>query len=216
MADFVDFLENLLSEGAIVFRHKPVLEQGERAGALALLRRYYAEFALDVAGPALALEADVALAAAELVRQAAWFLVHRGEPAGAVDRQLSLPPPRSAADHASADLTLRFLPQVLRRARAQEPDDTLTECLVKILRHWPLSGVLADVADEPLTPLDFDGHPGLLFLYAERLARNEKPAWLPKGRPLEFVELVYHDLGKERVERPLLGIHPDERPNGKG
>ena len=67
-----------------------------------------------------------------------------------------------------------------------------------LLRQWPLTGVLADVAEEPLTPPEFDGHPGLLLLYAERLARHEKPAWVPHGKAFEYVELVFRELGKEQ------------------
>jgi hypothetical protein len=99
-------------------------------------------------------------------------------------------------------VTLRFLPQVHRRARAVAPDDRLAALLAGVLRQWPLSGVLSDVEEGPAAPPDFGGHPGLLLLYAERLARNEKPAWLPAGPGLEYLELVLADLGRERS--PLL------------
>jgi hypothetical protein len=57
-----------------------------------------------------------------------------------------------------------------------------------------LSGVLSDVEEEPLTSLDLGGHPGLRLLYAERLARNRKPAWFPpEGPAREYVELVLGD-----------------------
>ena len=35
------------------------------------------------------------------------------------------------------------------------------------------------------------------MLYAERLAGNQKPAWLPQGRGLEYVEMVWKELGKD-------------------
>jgi hypothetical protein len=149
-----------------------------------------------VAGPPLAFDADVALAAAEFVRQACWFLVHRGEPDEEVARRLTLPPPASDAQHLSADLVLRFLPGVQARAQALAPDDPLAVILKEVLRQWPLSGVLAAVTEAPLTPPEFD-HPGLRLLYAERLAAHAKPAWRPREPGLEYVRLVYREQGQE-------------------
>jgi len=105
--------------------------------------------------------------------------------------------PDAPAAHLSADLVLRFLPQVHRRARALDPADPLVMILERVLRQWPLSGVLADVLEGPVTPPDFGGHAGLLFLYAERLARHEKPAWLPTGPGREYAEVVWAELGKD-------------------
>jgi hypothetical protein len=82
--------------------------------------------------------------------------------------------------------------------RALAPDDPLAGLLANLLRQWPLSGVLSDVSEAPLTLPEFGGHPGLLLLYAERLARSEKPAWMPGGKGREYVELVFHGLGKDR------------------
>jgi hypothetical protein len=59
-----------------------------------------------------------------------------------------------------------------------------------VLRQWPLSGVLSDVTEPPLTPPEFDGNPGLMLLYAERLARHEKSAWVPQGEGREYVQWV--------------------------
>ena len=52
-------------------------------------------------------------------------------------------------------------------------------------------------------PPDFDGHAGLQLLYAERLARREKPGWFPTGAGIEAVELVWHDLGRDTSVLPL-------------
>src|SRR5262249_34334292 len=97
----------------------------------------------------------------------------------------------SAGQHLSADLLLRYLPQVHCRARALSPDDNLTRLLTGVLRQWPLSGVLSDVAEGPTTPLQFSDHPGLLLLYTERLARHDRPAWRPTtGLARETMDLL--------------------------
>jgi hypothetical protein len=101
---------------------------------------------------------------------------------------------------------------VFRRARALRPTDALTGLLADVLRRWPLSGVLAEIVDAPLTSLDF-GHTGLRLLYAERLARHERPAWLPTGAALEAVELVWQQLGRDidvlRLAQTAAGAHAD-------
>jgi hypothetical protein len=75
----------------------------------------------------------------------------------------------------------------------------LTTRLAHLLREWPLSGVLADLDEGPLTPSEFAGHPGLLLLYAERLAGSENPAWLPDKAARAYVELVWQELGKGEI-----------------
>jgi hypothetical protein len=205
MAAFVEFVRQLLEEGAVVLRERPQPSPADRIQAGELLQRAHANHRLDVAGPLLPFD-DVALVAAECVWWACWFLVQRGEPAEELDRCLpSLPAPTSAAQHLSADLTLRFLPQVHRRARALAVDDPLTRRLEQVLRRWPLSGVLADIGEAPLTCLEF-GHPGLLLLYAERLAKNVRPSWIPAGPALEYVEMIFaeRDLPVPAATLPAL------------
>jgi hypothetical protein len=197
MSPLAAFLDPLLREGRAVLRGRPGLVTGPEPEAVALLGRAFADHHLGVAGPAIDFDAGSALAAAALVCQACWFLVSRDEPEAELERCVVLPgSPRTPAQHLSADLTLRLLPQVHRRARARNPADKLTTILADVLRRWPLSGVLADVDEPPQPPPDF-GHPGLWLLYAERLAQHEKPAWVPEGPGLEYWELVRHAAGRK-------------------
>jgi hypothetical protein len=198
MAGMRQLLEQLLNEGKMQFLERPDSAREPEPEALPLLAKAYSSYRLEVAGPLIPFDAQTAWSAAELVRQAGWFLVSHDEPEADLESRLQLVgPPTTAAQHLSADVTLRYLPQVHRRARALSPDDLLAKKLTTILRQWPLSGVLADIEEEPLGPLDFDGHAGLCLLYAERLARHEKPAWRPRGPALEYVRWVWQELGKE-------------------
>jgi hypothetical protein len=201
MSQLAEFLDTLLHEGRAVMRGHPDNVDFQDPPTARLLEKAYSTYRLSVAGPLLDFSPGPAQAAAVLVCNACWFLVSRDEPESELERLLAMPgPPRSPGEHLSADLVLRFLPQVHRRAKAHNPGDKLTALLGKVLRRWPLSGVLADIDEVPLTPLTFGGHPGLLMLYAERLAQHEKPAWIPSGPALAYVELVYADLGKDCPE----------------
>jgi hypothetical protein len=194
MSPLTTFFNVLLSNGRALLQVADRPAPGEREQLVALLRSAFDVYRLDVAGPPLDFDADTALAAAALVHQACLALVSHADSVAELERSLVMPgPPRSPAQHLSADLLLRFLPQVHRRARALDPGDPLVMILEKVLRQWPLSGVLADIPDGPVTPPAFDGHPGLLLLYAERLGRRDRPAWLPAGPGREFLELVWDE-----------------------
>jgi hypothetical protein len=196
MGSLDEFLTRLLYEGRIVFRERPApASSKEKARATELLERAYAVYRLDVAGPTIPFDVDIACAAGELVRQASWALINHGDRVEDLGRRVVMPRgPRRPSDHLSADLVLRFLPQVVRRARAIDPSDAL---LSGVLRQWPLSGVLAELDEGPSPALDLGDHPGVLLLYAERWARHDRPAWRPEGRAWEHVELV-------RRERPAV------------
>jgi hypothetical protein len=212
MSALAAFLQRLLYEGKVLLRDRPHPVPSEAGEARAVLAHAYADYRLEVAGPPIPFDAETALAAGELVRQACWFLVHHGEPEEELQRTLHMPTgPATAAQHLSADLVLRYLPQIYRRARAHAPTDQLTVLLASVLRQWPLSGVLADVEEAPMTPLDFGGHDGLMLLYAERLARHKKPAWVPAGRPLEYVEWVSPDLANQGATPPVFLDEHDHR-----
>ncbi|MHB1560060.1 MAG: hypothetical protein ACYC61_21625 [Isosphaeraceae bacterium] len=193
MAAFGEFVTRLLEEGRIVLGTSPPRAEPPTDRDAAVLAAAFATHALAVAGPPIAFDPRMAIESAELVRQAAWALVdHRETPASLQRRLRMARDPSSASHHLSADLFLRYLPQVLKRARALDPTDPLVDILAEILRRWPLSGALSDVEEPPITSLALDGHPGLLLLYAERLAAGDRPGWRPdpSSPPYPFVELL--------------------------
>jgi hypothetical protein len=201
MSGLAEFFTRLLHEGKAVLQERPESPPAARGEAIGVLRQAFESYRLSVAGPRIEFDEEAALAAAELVRWACWYTVRRDEPAVELEDRLTIHRlPSSPAQHLSADVAMRFLPQVYRRARALAPSDPLPGSLAKVLRQWPLTGILSDVAEEPLTPLEFGHHPGLLILYAERLATNQKPAWFPKTDfAYEFVELVFVQQGQGDV-----------------
>jgi hypothetical protein len=206
MAPFVDWLRRLLTHGEAVLDGPPQFT--DAAGPV--LATAFADHVLDVAGPPIPFDANAALAAARLLADACWRLVAPD------DGPVRLPPlgePRTPAAHLSADVTLRFLPAVYRRAAVRSPDDLLAAALAEVLRRWPLSGVLADLKAPPAGDLTFGGHPGLQLLYAERLLGRELPAWVPTaGLARERAELVFagRPLPTGRLRNPAR--HDEESP----
>jgi hypothetical protein len=204
MPTLAKFLHDLFEEGRIVLDGRPMVSESERGPALAVLATEFELHQLDVAGDPIAFDPVTALMAGELIRQVSWFLVNRSEPVEVMERSLRKPrTPKSASEHLSADLVFRFLPPIYRRARSIAPGDRLSIYLANLLKAWPLSGVLSDLAEGPDDVGDLGGHPGLWMLYSERLAIDEKPAWMVQGAARESVELVFQGLGKGLS--PLLG-----------
>jgi hypothetical protein len=190
MDSFEDFLRELLFEGRAVFRRKPGEGEAE-AGPLRVLEKAFERARREIAGPRIPFDPQVSLAAAKIARRACWALVNRQQRPEDLVRSLRMPgAPTMASQHFSADLTLRFLPQIHQRARSIDPADVLVRAIADLLRNWPLSGVLADLEDGPETPIELGNHPGLLLLYAERFAEHPREAWKPVGRAAEYVELV--------------------------
>ena len=121
---FHDFLTELFDKGKIVFRAAP-RDRPSPAG-VAVLAEAFETYCLAVAGPRIAFDPEIACAVAEFLRQAAWALVNHDDRMTDVVKRLKMPrPPLTPSHHLSADLTLRHLPQVLRRGRGLDPADPL-------------------------------------------------------------------------------------------
>jgi hypothetical protein len=201
---FDEFLAQLLAQGTIVFRSARAPQDRPSPQAVATLAAAFDSFRLGVAGPLIPFDTDVGLAAAEFVRQASFALVNRSDLVQTSQKRMRMPRrPATPSHHLSADLTLRYVPQIVRRARGLDPSDPLIDVLESVVSHWPLSGVLSDGDFPPALPLDFGGHPGLLLLYAERLVQNDRPTWRPRppDPAWDYYELVLreHNRGAETI-----------------
>jgi len=204
-ADAVAWLTRLLDQGESVQHAAPDLERLSTPTAVNVLRQAFARHSLAVAGPPLPLVEKVAVTAAGVVALACWRLVGDPEP---TPPPLRMGRPATVADHLSADTLLRFLPPVLRRARARD-DTTLTAELETVLCAWPLSGVLGELEPEPTSDVEFGGHPGLQLLYAERLGPAPRGAWVPRGGTArEWAERAFADRGRRLPPPPATGDAP--------
>ncbi len=158
---------------------------------------------LHLPGPSLERDLPTLVLAVQVVYRMAWRFLNSELTPVPDDLTLRMPEkPRSAAEHLAADVAFRFLPGLYQRVLHRDPEDPLGIALRELLRQWPLSGVLADITEPPLVPIDFGGHVGLGFLYAQRLAERERHGWQPDDTARESLELVYHALGKKAESDP--------------
>jgi hypothetical protein len=200
MGDFEAFLNQLfLKRGCLLFSGPPSDVGTPSRGVLDLLRDVNRYRALELAGPPLELDPETAVEAADRVRWACWALVDRSIPAEALAERFEVRRvPRSSEQHFSADLALRYVPGLYRRARALGPDDPLASLLAEVMRRCPLSGVLQGLDPGPPEPPDLGSHPGVWMLYAERFATHRHEAWRPADAGREYVELVLAEWDRDR------------------
>jgi hypothetical protein len=214
VSEFADFLERLLSGQSLVFAGRPLARRRDQGEALAVLQEAYARYALEVAGPPIPFQARIALHAAVLVWRACWLVECQQEIPRYHKHIVLERGPQSPSDHLSADLVLRFLPEVYRRAKGNVHANPLAEKLSQLLRQWPLSGVRAKLPEASVTDLEFGGHPGLLLLYAERLAQAPQLHWLPRGAGLEYVEWTFQERGVP-IPVPMSTADDEEEPRDR-
>lgn len=198
-AEIVSWLTGLLDRGVSVQTRPPEPGTFATPEVVARLREAFERHALAVAGPPLPFAPEVSVEAAGVVASACWRLVCDPDESA---RPVRMGTPRTAADHLSADMLLRFLPAAYRRAVARA-DAGLVGELEAVLCRWPLSGVLAEPDATPAPALDFFGHPGLQLLYAERLGDAPRPSWVPPFGPArEWAERVFAARGRSLPAPP--------------
>ncbi len=185
------FVHLLLEEGRLLAGDAPAWTADP--ATLAFLEHWAKNQALHIPGQPLAVDRTVMLAGLDIVHRAAWFFLHPEETLPEEAAQTWLPGiPRTPAEHFSGDLALRFLAGLWHRTQNRERGP-LVHTIENILRRWPLSGVLTRIGDPPEVAADFAGHPGLGYLYAERLARNFRPNWMPALSAMPALEVVWQE-----------------------
>ncbi len=196
----VEFVRNLWSEGRV--RAPSPLERDEpdedaRAALEEALRDVDASDRLEFPGEAPPLSMPAAVWAVEMFRRACGCLVHRDLGGDDVARLLSEPCPatKSPAVCRSVDLTFRFLPDLVRLARAASPEDPLVARLMAWCREWPLSSVgVKDVGEVDVSAIVSD--PGLRSAYVDRIIERKDATRLA-------------DESVRAGVREALGAHPE-------
>lgn len=141
-----------------------------------VIRELDARVRADLAHDAPPLSIPVATWALRLIEQAARCFTYRDIEPEEIATALSVPPPDAptASRFYSADLFLRYLPDIARLARSAGPDDPLVRQLDMIGCGWPLSSVgMADVTCELGAVEAVLANPCLRQLYVDRVIERQ-------------------------------------------
>lgn len=152
----------------------------------ALLREWHGAACEALAGAAPAFDEAAARWGAAMLFRAAWFYLHRDAPEPELLALLSvtLPVPLSAGAMFSADVALRWLPDIHRMALALAPGDPMLALLQNIAAAHPLScAALPPPEGKARTPESaawqcLRAHPGLWRLFIDRVIAANARWWL--------------------------------------
>ena len=175
--DITTFLKNLFATGATSVPPGPVPLPMSAAGRR-LLQSTYENESWHFPGDLPDYDAATAEACACWFAAAAMCLVDRSMDEAHVRALLSPPALPSSSDspsaYCSADLTLRYLPDLYLLARLKSESDPMLDCLTAMAKRWPLSspGVPGAGAPDARAMGILCGHPGMWRLYLDRVARH--------------------------------------------
>ncbi len=193
---FLQTLDTLRSrEEVLLYANAIQIPQQELELAAAFLETEYDNECLGYPGQAPAFDAAAAVWAAKTVYTAAQLLLYRK------DKEADIPTMLPAYEGAvtagailSADICLRFLPDVVQMARNIDADDVLVTILAAHLQQWHYSAIGHLSETEGLDFLVIIANPCLQQLYADRvIARKDKKlANLAEMAPLVKAALGNH------------------------
>jgi hypothetical protein len=117
--------------------------EGDLAEAESTLQEMAEQLRLELAFDPPALSVRPAVWAAQRLYRGAQFLVFREEGPDSLEKALHATCPEAPSPSVcfSVDLSFRFLPDLVRLARAVARDDPLVLALMRLAREWPLSSV---------------------------------------------------------------------------
>ncbi|MCC6460564.1 MAG: hypothetical protein IT260_08850 [Saprospiraceae bacterium] len=188
------FISQLLEEGrATVNGDLSPVEPNDWRAAKARLLEFYEEDLLEMPGNAPEFDAETALWAALYIYNALQLTILRDINTETVDQLLSPGPQATSADAVySADLMLRYLPQLLGLAKGLSPQDIVVTKLKETAALWPFSSVGLETGPELPDVQLLLAHPSLRYAYADRIiARQDKS----RAHQAGVSELVAEVLG---------------------
>lgn len=205
------FLRSLLAEGRVTVA-KVVAANGtlsvptseELKEATLVLTDFESRYRDELPGNPPRLSIPSMLWGALTVFRTASFLTYRDVGSEIITAVLAevCPEPQTAEVSYSVDLTLRFLPDLVRLARAASSDDPLVERLKSLGRQWPLSSVgILDLGQ--LDELAFLDDRCLKQLYLDRILVTNDASRLHHPLIAEAAQAaigIHHQLALGAIE----------------
>ncbi|MCR5890956.1 hypothetical protein LRS06_24850 [Hymenobacter sp. J193] len=180
------FLHDLLTTGGVTLAGQlGPFEPDDLHAADIALRAYHAEDVLELPHAALAFDAPSGLWAALFLYHSVQLAVRRELDEAVIGQCLTDFAGEITPEAIySADLTFRYLPDLLRLAKGLAPGDALVSRLLTVARQWPFSfvGTAPDATEAEAAVL---AHPVLRQAYIDRIiqlkdrARASQPHLVP-------------------------------------
>lgn len=167
----------------MLFASQLHFSEEEQLDAVRYLAKEYEEEALNYPFKVPPFDEEAALWAAKIVYTASQLLLYRENKAHELTALLpAYFHPINASAILSADLTLRFLPDILLQLKAIDPEDPLIALLEGHLKTWHYSGICYPLAVEELDFTLLASSACLQQLYTDRIIfyKNQRLALHPE------------------------------------
>ena len=202
-----EFLDNLFRESIALVPTIQPMDTAERNRVDEVLRLEHAKAIADAPSPepnqTPILKVEVARWAAQVLHWATWTMLNREELVTELPKSLVSSQPRgeTPSEHWSADLCLRFMPDVLEHCRRLSHQDELCVVIEEVLANWPLSATGAQLKIQSCSPQKKSvvlGDAGLRLIVRDRVVESEDTKlWIGDaviGALLEEAAGLYRDL----------------------
>jgi len=193
---FLQAIEHLLATDKVVlYRRIDEVSTSESEAVTALLKEQFDREAAGYPGTTPCWHPEAAAWAARVLFHAAQLVLYRSHDAESLEHYFPVFDRTKTADAViSADICLRYLPDVLRFLAEIDVDDALIPVLESVLGEWHYSGLLADPTPEPADLTTVVENDCLARLYADRVikTKNEAMAARPELRSLVLTALGDH------------------------
>lgn len=173
---FYKMIENLLLTNTLVLYgqiNEITVEQEKEV--LEFLESYYQKESINYPNTPPAFDKEAAAWSSKILFYAAQLVMYRehtGDTLSVFFPTYELP--KTAATIITADLSLRYLPSILKYLEQIDKEDALIPILKKILIEWEYSGLLSDVEVEVQDAELFLTYRCLNELYINRVIENKK------------------------------------------
>jgi hypothetical protein len=168
------FITDLLEKGQVtVTKGLTLFSEEDLQETASVLEQYYKQDVLEMPFIAPAFSSQAALWGVTYLYRATQFALIRDLGEEAVQAHLTdFSGPITPEAIYSADLTLRYLPDLLHLAKGLAPDDVLVTCIKTTLARWPFSSAgtagLGEVEHGPVW-----AHKSLKYAYIDRIIKHK-------------------------------------------
>lgn len=195
---FLDTIYHLRTiEQVILYDKLITIAQTEETEAALFLETEYEKEILEYPGIAPNFNSGAALWAARMVYLATQLLLHREHKMKDVKELLSFYiGVVDASAIISADLCLRFLPQIIAEIRKIDPEDLVIDILEKHLIQFHYSAIGSDLDTENINFDAVAANDCLLQLYIDRIVQRKSIKWAQSDFIKKKLEIGFGDYQK--------------------
>lgn len=157
---------------------------------------------------------NAALWAAKLIYKAAHLLLNREQNSQEVQDELPLYAIGiSSSVVLSADLCLRFLPDIIKELRLIDPEDILIEKLHKQLLHWPYSAMPCEDIEPKVSYVFLPNDTILKQLFVDKVLDNKCYKWTQIDEVKENIRMHLGDYPKQLLQSEYDLVFTNDETN---